>query len=133
MSRTYRKIPVRFNSWFKEDFNIAKDIEHYGYYNYFRYYTGKVYVNVADYINDNFRCDAGVVSKLEEALKKNDHQLWILLTGRRPIDLSACKKYTEYKKRSWRQSFKKNKQLTDYEDWDYVKYPKLLSISWRHY
>lgn len=133
MSRTYRKVHVRHDSWFKEDFYVAKDIEHFGYYNYFRYYTGKVYVNVDDYINDNFRRDVGMITKLKKALKKNDPQLWVRMVGRRPVDLRACKKYTEYKKRSWRQSFKKNMQLTDYEDWDYVKYPKLLSSSWRHF
>lgn len=133
MSRTYRKIPVRYNSWFKEDFYVAKDIEHFGYYNYFRYYTGKVYVNVDDYIADNFRQDVGTITKLKKALKKNDPQLWVRMSGGRPVDLSACKKYTEYEKRSWRQSFKKNKQLADYEEWDYVKYPKLLSFSWRQY
>lgn len=37
------------------------------------------------------------------------------------------------KKRAWRQSFKKNMKLAEYEDWDYVKYPKLRSFTWRQY
>ena len=133
MSRTIRRIHPRRQKWYCRDYNIVKEIEHFGEFYDSNFCYAAHYLNVEGFYDANYRRDPGLIVALKKAQAANDKDLWARLNGAGPIDLSVCKSYTEYEKRAWRQSFKKNMKLAEYEDWDYVKYPKLRSFTWRQY
>ena len=133
MSRTVRNIHPRYFNWHKKDFNVLKEIEYKGYFHDCNYVYGTLYESVDDFYNDNYGRDQGRIVALKKAAAKNDVKQWCLINGVQPIDLRACKGYTEKVKKRWRKSFKTNHQIGDYEDWDYVKYPRLRSFTWRQY
>lgn len=132
MSRTIRRIHPSIQKWFSKDFNIVKEIEYFGEFYDPSYCRAIHYQDVEGFYEENYKRNPGLVKALKKAQKANDKVLWARLNGAGPVDLRGCKTYTEYKKRAWRQSFKQNKNIVDYEDWDYVKYPKLKSITSLH-
>ena len=133
MSRTIRRIHPRHQNWHYRDYNIVKEIEHFGEFYDSNFCYAAHYLNVEGFYDEIYRRDPGLIVALKKAQAANDKDLWARLNGAGPIDLRGCKGYTEYEKRAWRQSFKQNKNVADYEDWDYVKYPKLRSFTWRQY
>ena len=133
MSRTIRRIHPRVQKWHNKDFNIVKEIEYFGEFYDSEFCRAIHYLSVEGFYEENYKRFPGLVVALKKAQKANDKVLWARLNGAGPINLSACKSYTEYEKRAWRQSFKQNKNIVDYEDWDYTKYPKLKSFTYRQY
>ena len=133
MSRTIRRIHPRRQKWYCRDYNTVKEIEHFGEFYDGNFCCATHYLSVEGFYDENYRRDPGLIVALKKAQAANDKDLWARLNGAGPIDLSVCKSYTEYEKRAWRQSFKQNKNVADYEDWDYVKYPRLRSFTWRQY
>lgn len=133
MSRTIQRIHPGRQKWYYKDYNIVKEIEHFGEFYDGNYCFATHYLDVESFYDENYRRDPGLIVALKKAQAANDKDLWARLIGAGPIDFRVSKIYTEYQKHAWRQSFKKNLKLTDYEDWDYVKYPKLKSFTWRQY
>ena len=133
MSRTIRRIHPRRQKWYNKDFNIVKEIDYFGEFYDGNFCCATHYLSVEGFYDEIYRRDPGLIVALKKAQAANDKDLWARLNGAGPIDLSVCKSYTEYEKRAWRQSFKQNKNVVDYEDWDYVKYPRLRSFTWRQY
>ena len=133
MSRTIRRIHPRTQKWYNKDFNIVKEIDYFGEFYDGNFCYATHYLSVEGFYEENYKRRLGLVVALKKAQKANDKVLWARLNGAAPIDLSSCKSYTEYEKRTWRQSFKQNKNIVDYEDWDHLKYPKLKAFTYRQY
>lgn len=112
---------------FVKEYDVAKFIEHYGYYNYC-IYRSKTFKTVDEWLLENYKSDLCV--SLKKALAKNNKQLWLKLCYK-PKDVRAQKGYTEKAKTSWRQSFRSNFCNVDFENWDYYQYPKLKSKTMR--
>lgn len=112
-----------------KEYDVAKFIEHYGYYNYC-IYSSKTFKTVDEWLLENFKKDLCV--SLKKALAKNNKKLWLKLCHK-PKDLRAQKCYTEKAKKSWRQSFRLNFCNVDFETWDYAQYPKLKSKTMRYF
>lgn len=133
MSRTIRQITPRQKRWHGVDYHVVKAIEHYGYFCDSNFCATVIYDDIVSFYEYNYSYKKNAIVHLKKAAAANDLSAWIRASGAKSPDLTIPKLLTGKVKRKWRYSFKKNFQMVDYNEWDYVKYPKLLSNTYRNH